>query len=187
MTSTMTQLVHKNAEHNRQKELLNRFITEHKVSVDLSNKLATYLKRERMRIESRPVLESQVPIFNTLPDGLKKELHAEVFTRVLVKHPVFNELDSRDTLNVEQVCHKAMQDVFFSIGETVWHHGTLAEKMFFVLRGTMHLYPVGSSLRLKPLARANGGDMLSEEALWLTWNYSDHMVSIADVAVFTLS
>lgn len=206
MTSTMTQLMNRNADDLKQRELLSRFIHEHHVSVDMTTKIATYVHREKLRHERRPVLESQVPILNLLPERIRRELHSEVFTNVLRRHPLFLELDARDAHNLEQVCHEAMRDAQFLMREQVWSIGDRASQMFFVIRGHLRAHPKADSkaasesdetawiamdrrrVQRPPAAQtATAGDILSEHALWLHWVYADEAVSITDVAIFILS
>lgn len=190
MTATMTQAMTANSEHVKNMELLRRFISEHRVSVDLSTRIYGYINRERKRLEARPVLERQVPMLFSLPDNLQKDLHTEVYTNVLTKHPLFNELETRDLRGLDHTSHTAMTDEMLVLGTQLWGDEDVATKMYFVLRGNLHLFPSGAdttkwhSVDIPSHVRA--GDMLSEQALWLRWRYSGALVSITDVEIFAL-
>lgn len=191
MTSTMTQFLQQNANVVKERETLNRFISEHRVSVDLSKKINSYRNREKVRMKRRPVLESQVRALQDLPDVLMRDLHTEIYATTLEKHPLFLELDVLDTEILEMICHKAMQDRFIERRQPIWNAGQAATQMFFVRNGNMRLFLQGAHavdyFQLSCRAHVKAGDMLSEHALWLTWNYTGDMLSITDVSLFSLS
>lgn len=191
MTSSMTQLMNEKAHRTKQKELVNRYILERKVSLELSTRIDEYLTREMVRMEERALVESEVALLGSLPEALQRELHAEVHTKVLLKLPVLSALSSHDPKIVVHICHKAMADEFLFVGNQLWCMDDVATKMYFVQQGDLlSSYRLGalsteSRKRLSPDARA--GDILSEHALWLNWRYLGDMCGMTDVNVVTLS
>lgn len=193
MTATLTQTLNSNAEHVHQSALLQRFIEKHRVSVDLSSRIWGYINRERQRVEGRPVLESQVPLLKVLPEFIKQDLHTEVYRNVMDTHPLFAELAFMDVKGMMLVSHTAMLDEMYTAGSHVWQDGDRATKMYFVLRGDMHLFSVGTqsqrwgSMRKSTLfSDCGANDILCEHALWLWWCFEGSLCCITDVEVFTL-
>lgn len=192
MTTTMTQLRQKNAEHQKQKEFVARFMSDHHISVGLGLRINGFINREEVRTGKRPVLESEVSLIPSLPVDLRKEIHVEMFDATLLRHPVFLEMDRQDKRMMESVCHTAMQDEFFRRPEAMCSSGDAAAKMFFVVRGSLHFVAAPEDSEYMPesspqLTVAKAGDMLSEQALWLDCSYSGSMVCTTDVFAFTLN
>lgn len=187
ISAAMTQLSDIKAEYVKQSELVRRYITEHRVSVDLGNRVFTFVRSDRKQREARPILEAQVPVLRTLPDNLRFELHTEVYSNTLTSHLFLRRLATIDHITVVSLCHNAMVDLLNARGETILEFGHRAINMLFYKRGELS-YLRGGSMNpafcstmsqscAERLRHVEPGRSLSECALWVWWRYKGDLVA----------
>jgi len=166
ITQAMTRLQDMNRERWRQQENVRRFIVDNHLSLELSNRIYSYLRKHRTM--TRSVLhENDVPVFGAMPETLRVRLHCEVFTPILKVHPFFFHFYEADHQGVANVCHSAMAQESLLMGQELFIHGERSEKMFFVVSGEMD-YLLGTGQAV-PLSVREGAHV-AEMALWLQWH-----------------
>jgi len=165
ITTQMTHLRRLNEEQNRQHELARKYITDHKVSIELGNRLISFVRQHRRRRKTR-VHEVDINAFKDMPESLKVDLHVQVYMPSLMQHPLFvrhNRLG--DARELGMVCHTAMSEKALLLGHELFATGQVATEMVFVTDGN-------ASYRCDTKDgwfhhQASVDDMLFEAALWV--------------------
>merc|ERR1711862_548780 len=92
MTALLTKIRTRAVERAQERELLQQFVVQHALSLELGNKILTLFRRQnRVRGRNR-VLEQHIPLLKTLPKKLSIQMHCEIYSPVLALHPFFDRL-----------------------------------------------------------------------------------------------
>jgi len=158
------------AQETRQHQLVRRYVTEKRISVELSADILRCIRQRGLGKESSKLVLSDIKILESLPPKLLVQLRQEVGIPILESHGFFkhvNNLKSTDT-TLGALCYRALQEVSVVYGEELFTAGIAGEKMYFVRTGQLS-YNWDATPHLtddvEPESR------VSEASLWLQWEY----------------
>jgi len=170
VTGVVNQALGALKERERQSALARRFITESHISVDLGNRIMSFLTTNR--IEKKRVMETEVPGLNMLPESLVIQMRHQAYTPFLMHHPFFRALRSSHHATIADACHGAMRCIPLATHEELFHFGMEAKCMLFVASGSLS-YVAGMHAALSLLdgiGKVLHSDMwICEAVLWVKW------------------
>lgn len=215
ISAAMTHLRDMNAEQSKQLDLVHRYVSQHRVSVDLGNRVCSFLRLGGRKVQDTlPLLERHVPAIKGLPETLRLELHTEVFANVLNIHPFFRAFEALDHLGTAYIAHNAMTDCVIPRGGFVFKQGAKAMNMFFLMRGRLTYSrfikpgpesPKGDERSIEDICRSQRIGVespaskrraikidpmacLCEYSLWVWWHFSGSLIAAdSDAELFVLS
>eukprot|EP00747_Dinoflagellata_sp_TGD_P101083 gnl/TRDRNA2_/TRDRNA2_168235_c4_seq4.p1 gnl/TRDRNA2_/TRDRNA2_168235_c4~~gnl/TRDRNA2_/TRDRNA2_168235_c4_seq4.p1 ORF type:complete len:376 (+),score=31.41 gnl/TRDRNA2_/TRDRNA2_168235_c4_seq4:45-1172(+) len=173
ITQAMTNLRNLNAERARQSEYIRRYITANRVSLELGNRIYSFLRKQGYMHKKR-LHESDVAVIKSLPQSLLVDLRAEVYLPHLLPHPLFHHYSSCDSIGLVNICHYAMTEIHLGYGERLFDFGDTAEGMFFVVSGDLDYFLGTSETDAVVLCT---GDYVSEGVLWVRWEHLGRLVA----------
>jgi len=175
ITSTMTHLRVTNLEHTKQNEYIRRYLSDNRVSLELSHRIYTFLRLYR-KTQKKRVHDSDIPVFKHLPELLMVELHVEVFMPHLVRHPLFDRLSVVDDRCLASICHLSTAQCSAVVDKEIFTFGEEARKMFFVINGMLD-YVIGALKKAKAPVQVHSGSHACEMALWAQWEHRGRLVA----------
>lgn len=129
-----------------------------------------------------------VHLFHMIPEILQMDLRHEVYSPIVLRHPFFHQYNEHHLRALRFMIHQSMDDIALVADQELFNEGQLADKMYFVINGSL-LYAqtvdsAGSPLRAHrsstrlwdwaELAKKRSrilevGDWLCEAAIWVRW------------------
>jgi len=182
ITTAMSYLREINMDRARQSEYVRRYITEHRVSLDLGNRIYGFF-RQNNYVQKKQVVEKDVAAFRMLPDALRLQLHCEIFSPQLFSHPFFSIYGELDERGVTNICHLTMSELPVVSGEEVFSHGEQASKMYHVAYGSLQ-YFFGVSDQVTENIHMN--QYLCDMVLWVKWEHRGRLIASATSELFAL-
>lgn len=144
---------------------LRRFLTDNRISGKLSARVQRNAQHAICE-KSQNIAETEVELLWMVSEPLRVELHFEMFSPVLITHPLFRRYCEVCTAGMQKLCHAAVHvavlsrhDVLFSEAEEPTH-----PQMYFVISGMLS-YLVENQLR----GCLAAGQWMSEGTLWCSW------------------
>jgi len=178
INSKMTQLSNMNHEQFIQEVSMRRFFHDNKVSVDLTDKVRSFLESTEV---NRRIFENDIPILKTLPERVRLQMHVEIYMPVLIWHPLLHTLSDIAEERMRAICHTAMSERCLLPEQELFLKGDLASNMFFVLSGSMAYNRKDKTYLLAE------GTLVCEAALWLAeWTHRGRMTAFSLASVFCL-
>jgi len=191
LTNAMTQLRNLNTETRAQQTLLQRYLTENHVSVDLASRVLGWLQANPTKVKKR-LHEKDVPTLAMLPSTLKAELWEEVYMKALVDHPFFFQMREH-WQSFTRKLNRCITEIFVRREKELFQAGDIADSMYFVVAGTLRYHRDAHylfksrhpELSLNPPARPSSlgkfeaavsvvshGQWLCEAVLWAVWRHA---------------
>jgi len=173
ITNTLTHLRKKNFERSEQLQLIWRYITEKKVSVEIGNRVYTCYQHHTDK-KLTALHASDIPALQMLPETLSQQLSGEVFRPVIRPHPVFHHYYEVDAEGLEHICHNGISELSVTEAQSVFGFKETSKKMFFLVKGALvytDATPTGS-LRVTKLKR---GAHFCEMPVWVKWTHRGRM------------
>mmetsp|Transcript_4094 Transcript_4094/g.8408 ORF Transcript_4094/g.8408 Transcript_4094/m.8408 type:complete len:808 (-) Transcript_4094:29-2452(-) len=175
ITSSMTHLRQINYSQHQTYELVRRYITDHKVSLDLGNRIYSFI-REHKRGQRKRVHEGDIAAFAAMPDTLMLYLHVEVYMPILLHHPFFQQYRDADNAGSLSVCHMCMMEKSLLSGQEHFVPGETAVTMSFVTGGKLEYAHGPEEKRFEPVS---AGDRICEMVLWMQWEHRGRLTARA--------
>merc|ERR1712232_74849 len=146
LTSEITRLQIISNQHAQQLSILRRFLSDNGVS----NRLAVRVQRNARHAlaqQQRYMQESSVELLKMVSEPLRMELHFEIYSPLLVKHPFFNQYIEECPHVMRKVCHKAIHIEPVYQGDVIFNAGECPNppKMYFVVSGMLEYFTMGGS------------------------------------------
>jgi len=177
ITSKMSILRSKYYEHQQNEDLLWRYFSENKVSVELGRCILD-IHSAKMREQSRRLHEKDIAILEDLPYHLGKQLHLEVYDSLVSSHPLLWRWRHIDTSSFAQMCHMLMSEHDLLSKQDLFMKGDHCTRMYFIISGNL------SYIRGQVIVPVHKGDWVSEAALWLpSWEHRGRLAasSVCDI------
>jgi len=176
LTSSMTRLHMLSTRQSQQLSVLRRFLSDNGVSRVLSARVqrnANHAMMEQQRYQQ----ESNVELLRVISEPLKMELHFEMYSPVLSKHPFFNTYASECPHVMRKVCHRSTSMSLVSSNDIIFNAGELPlnPKMCWVCNGTLSYFSMTEQEFL-----VKEGDWISEGVLWTPWMHRGSLRANAD-------
>jgi len=181
ITASMTHLRRINEAQHRQQELARKYITDHRVQLELGNRVLGFV-RQHINGKRGRVHEDNVEAFKALPESLRIELHAEVYMPTLLPHPLFfhhHQFGEREELAM--ICHNAMTEKTLMSDHELSSVGQQATAMAFVIAGSAE-YNCQGEFR----ESFQAGGSLFEAALWLNCFHTGNLRALQICELFLL-
>jgi len=117
ITTSMIYLQKLRAEKSKQVSYVRRYITNKHVTLDLGNRIVSFLRKHSYNVSQRQTLhEDQIAAFSILPESLRAQLRCEVFLPMLDPHPLFRLTHRIDNAAMIAVCTSALSEQDMWIG-----------------------------------------------------------------------
>jgi len=101
-----------------------------------------------------------------LSEPLRMEIHHEVFSPTLVKHPFFAHYMEFNLQAMRKLCHTALSTMRLSTDDVLFNTGEIAKVMHFVISGKFEYKRPG-----RMADEVFPGDWICEMVLWRPWEY----------------
>eukprot|EP00448_Togula_jolla_P006147 CAMPEP_0170616268 /NCGR_PEP_ID=MMETSP0224-20130122/25780_1 /TAXON_ID=285029 /ORGANISM="Togula jolla, Strain CCCM 725" /LENGTH=270 /DNA_ID=CAMNT_0010942055 /DNA_START=166 /DNA_END=975 /DNA_ORIENTATION=+ len=151
--------------------LARRYITERRLSLVLGNSIMHYLKRRGVQV-ARPRLHgTEIPSLKLLPIRIKRLLKEEVFSPLIVTHPLFNQIKAEDVDLHHSICH-TMTEESITHGDEIFNSGMTVESMIFITGGEATYEFLASR---EPPAQVGVGEWLCEAVLWSSMHHTGRL------------
>jgi hypothetical protein len=180
ITLKMTYIRSFNKAKAKEDATLQRYLLENNISMELALRILGFA---HVRRSAKPCLKGfEVPAIKDLPTELAVQLDFEVYSQVILLHPFFDCLHIIDPASTMQICNEAVGEHNVLSGQSQFAKGKRAEKMYFVLSGSMHYQRMGKTYSLEH------GRWISESALWIeNWVHRGSLVAAKESELFGLS
>lgn len=164
MTHMLSRFAVLTGQRDMQFALLRRFLSQNEISTTLSSRVVHAAHYAVTQKKSR-IAENEVKMFETISVPLCTEVRNEVFSPILMRHPLFLELKSKDDMALQSVCYFALSEVRLSAGDLLFTEGDLPQhpRMLFIRDGNL----IYNSEGRHKFRHIEPGDWLSEMTLWL--------------------
>mmetsp|Transcript_66077 Transcript_66077/g.158033 ORF Transcript_66077/g.158033 Transcript_66077/m.158033 type:complete len:842 (-) Transcript_66077:90-2615(-) len=182
ITQAMMNIQNVNNERMRLKEHVDRFITENELTLELGNRINSFIRTVHRHLRSR-VHEEDIPQFKTMPIGLLMDLHHEVFVPVLSKHPVLSHLSKFDSYWMTRLCHNFVHQKALQQDAEVFTKGLRGKYMYFVRAGRVSYCHEETT---RDVTTMEDGQHFSEMCLWVRWTHKGRVVTKTPVEIVTL-
>lgn len=178
ITNSVTSLGQQKADHSMAKRKLTRYLQDNRISLKLSSRIQSvaFAQYDNMRNAER-IHEPDVQLLKLLPRTLKEQMHAEVYQPVIIRHPFLEGLACWHDRILIKICHNAMSQESLKAGDELFAHGKEAEKVHFLLRGSL-LYFEGSSPSPQNREDVHEGSWVSDQVLWIQWVHRGLMTAV---------
>uniref|UniRef100_A0A7S4VSB0 Cyclic nucleotide-binding domain-containing protein n=1 Tax=Alexandrium monilatum TaxID=311494 RepID=A0A7S4VSB0_9DINO len=168
ISSLMTQLRALRSMQYKEDLLIRRYLMEHSISLELGNRIMFFFRENRRFVKRQRLVEKDVKALEMLPESMRIRLHWEVYESVITPHPLFFHLNFTDHLGLVEICHRSMTESLLGQGHELFHSGKVAERMYFVGKGSMSYNP-GRTCEETTADDVMEGQWLSEMVLWMNW------------------
>jgi len=136
ITTAMTHLRTTNARKLEQDVRLRRFLTEHNTSAELTSRVIHFThERAIQRGAQARTQESEVELFQVLPESLKEALRMEAYSPSIMVHPLMNILSTLDNEVIAELCKKAVSERRLVVQDELYGHGQEVTHTIFVING----------------------------------------------------
>jgi len=173
ISASMNQLRHLNSDIATQRDFLQRFLTERRVSLDTQARIFAFVKLDRYK-KSR-VREQDIRIFHNLPQSLKARLRWEIYRTGLLSHPLFFHIGSLDTQLAMELCTESLRERALLSGQECFRFAMKSESMMLVSLGTLDYFAgpeIGSNAIM-----VSKNTWMCEMVLWIMWFHRGHLVA----------
>lgn len=183
ITNMMTHLRSLKTGEIKQFAKLERYLHDNKISFHLTLRVRRYLEHSIAEHKHKPN-ESDVEMLVRLSEPLRMELHYEVYSPCLTKHPFFLHYSSMNLLAMQRLCHTALKTQHLSADDILFSRGEAAKCMYFVLSGCLEYVQTinynHSSHELLP------GHWACEMCLWTPWEHRGQMRAATSTSLLCL-
>jgi len=193
LTNSMTQLRNLNSERQTQFALLRRYFRENGVSIDMTSRLWSWLHANPVHPKIR-LHAKDIQVLSMLPSALQVELWNAVYVRAVIVHPLFFQVKDHCPPFVRKL-NRITEEISLGLDKELFQHGDSADKMYFVVRGTLNYYRGDGCLvseisdattdgsrscfleqsTIKPDAIVSGEQWLCELSLWTQWHHAGRL------------
>jgi len=174
ITSAMTALRARNFERSRQSVMVNRYLSERRVSFPLGSRIIAFLRIHGYEPQEQALQEQDISALGRLPESILKDLRCETYKRTLLMHPLFRRVARREDSVFRDICHLACSQETLVQGQVLFRYGDLATKMFFISKGECD-YVRGRNYS-EPFS-LSAPSHLCEAVLWMTWEHRGRLTA----------
>eukprot|EP00448_Togula_jolla_P012613 CAMPEP_0170619420 /NCGR_PEP_ID=MMETSP0224-20130122/27505_1 /TAXON_ID=285029 /ORGANISM="Togula jolla, Strain CCCM 725" /LENGTH=111 /DNA_ID=CAMNT_0010945505 /DNA_START=65 /DNA_END=397 /DNA_ORIENTATION=+ len=94
----------KNMQRKAAENVVKRYISDMKLSLQLGTRIMTAVRRAG-KFQKQRLHGSELAPLKSLPVAIKKQLYEEVFSPIIEQHPLFGQLRARDANLHRAICH----------------------------------------------------------------------------------
>jgi len=178
VTNAVNSLRRVSGERTRQQELVKQYITQKRVSLELSTHIYSFLRKHCYGSIGRGVLrEEDVDAFALLPNSMRMALRCEVHQPVLLRSPFFFHLCEVDSLMTSRLCHIAIKERSLTTRHELFNYGELAKGLYIVLVGLVEYY-FGDHTVMDVYKHLEQNDHIASMSLWVKWEHHGRVVAL---------
>jgi hypothetical protein len=158
---------------------LKKYLNQNKIPKNLIKRLC----RSAKHAVAGDLQPDTVDLLQVVSEPLRVEMHYEMYSRVLDKHPFFADFLNENNQVMRRVCHSCMSMLLLDSGDVLFRRGDEASepKMYFVCNGTLEYvdkYEETTAVVEKQWA--------AEAALWTHWRHQGTLAAISDAKIAIL-
>merc|ERR1712129_618356 len=177
LTTAMTRLQMLSNQQSAQMSQLRRFLS----NKGISRALAWRVQRNAQHIlseQKQNMPEHTVTLFNLISEPLKAEIHLEVYSAVLMAHPLFCCFRDVNPAGIRKVCHTCVSVVSLSVGDVLFSEFEVPTqpRMFFMSSGLTKYQQEAS----KDAVNVQRPKWLCEPVLWTTWTHCGTLQAVTE-------
>lgn len=185
ITGLMLQLRNLSAEHNQQLTRVKKYLSQNRISLELSQQLWNSIRTIPHSGEAR-IKEEEVELLSRVPENLRSSLREEIYLPFITRHPFFCALATMDGSLTFALCSEAMTHASVRADHEVFTRGSEVQ-LTFVSSGAL-MYSLShnsaSASRFRSLCAVTPktrsadivaghilqqGDWMCEACLWMSW------------------
>mmetsp|Transcript_46109 Transcript_46109/g.132849 ORF Transcript_46109/g.132849 Transcript_46109/m.132849 type:complete len:756 (+) Transcript_46109:80-2347(+) len=178
ITANMTALRRLQSEPAAQQKILHDYFTQHGISAELGTRIWGYLKKNHFE-HRRKVLRKDIAVLKFLPPSISRDLNEELYVPIVKHSPFFFHYGIVNFRGLCTLCDSVITESALTLGERLFHSGTIAEHMYFVTLGSMQ-YEHRDPRLCTNLERY---EWVSEPVLWMKWYYCGYLEAITSCQV----
>jgi len=137
ITNTMQQLHTLSAEAHREQFEVRKFLRDHQISMKLAVRVKKFVD---WRTSAKLTPENDVAMIKVLPMQMLVDIHQEIRAPVITQHFFFSTLQTVFPRVLRQLCHEAVDQVIFSISESIFFAGDACNHMYFAAKGHLRYH-----------------------------------------------
>jgi len=172
ITNAMTRLRNLNSERADRHQKLRQYLSENQVSTEVMARIWSCLN-QLLRSSKTRLHQKDVRYVAMLPRSLQADLLEEVYSPVVLRHPLFLKFALEDNIGIRTLFYSAFSELSINESHELFSpHIEVQEAMHFMLLGTSvyRLEDVeGEETRAPSTVQAP--DWVCEAALWVTWTH----------------
>jgi len=167
LTSEITRLQIISNQHSQQLSILRRFLSDHSVSSRLAVRVQRNARHALQEMQ-RNMQEENVELLRLVSEPLRMELHFEIYSPILAKHPFFSQYIDECPHVMRKVCHKCTAIIPAFAGDVIFNPGETPNppKMYFVMIGLLEYFTIGGHQLL-----VKESQWIAEATLWTVWSH----------------
>jgi len=178
VTNTVNSIRRVSGEKTRQQDLVKQYVTQKRVSLELSTCIYSFLRKHGYGSIGRSVLREQdVAAFALLPNSIKMALRCEVHRPILLRGPFFHHLNEVDEMVVSRMCNNAIREQSLTIRHELFNYGDAAKGMYIVLVGYAEYY-LGGHNSIEVYHNIEQYDRIAGMSLWVKWEHRGRVVAL---------
>jgi len=198
ITMAMTYLRQNKEQRYKECERIKRFVSDNKISLDLSNRIMAFLRAYKFMARRR-VHSSDIATFKVLPLTLMHQVHWELYGPSLITHPLLHHIHETDSDALIQICHKAMSECSLTSAHELFTEHTEATAMYFMIAGSVE-YVSGPEISQAFLINSTKTPRenaalpesrtqlwFSEAVLWIRWQHLGRLRAISPCEFMALN
>jgi len=181
LTTAMTRLQIIASQKSAQFAALNRYLSDCMISSELAVRVQRNA-RHALRERKRNTPECDVELLALISDPLRAEIHYEVLSPLLVRHPFFSLYNKVNASGLRHICHTSISEVTFSRGDVLFleFEVPVQPRMFFGMSGRLD-YTQGIS-KQTTVSR----EWVAEAVLWTTWQHHGCLKACSDCRLLAI-
>lgn len=164
LTSSLTQQYIIGGTGARQMAVLRKYLGQNRVPKNLIKRLC----RSAKHAISGDLQPDSVDLLHVVSEPLKIEMHFEMYSKVITRHPFFGDFLREADQVMRRICHTCTSMLLLDTGDVIFRRGDESgdPRMYFVFSGEFTYLDKYSELRA-----VGEGQWLSEPALWTNWKH----------------
>eukprot|EP00927_Polykrikos_kofoidii_P044169 TRINITY_DN38210_c0_g1_i1.p1 TRINITY_DN38210_c0_g1~~TRINITY_DN38210_c0_g1_i1.p1 ORF type:complete len:833 (-),score=86.94 TRINITY_DN38210_c0_g1_i1:538-3036(-) len=180
ITNLMNHLRTIRSTEDKQLRMLERYLEDNKISFQLSLRVRRFLEHYFSQ-KRKACNERDIEVLAQLSGPLRMELHFEVYSPHLVKHPFFCFYSRVSLPGMQKLSHTALTSIDMASDDVLFNDGEIAKAMYFCSRGRLEYVQTG-----KELKNVSVGQWVSEMVLWTPWEHKGQACSGIETCLLAL-
>lgn len=191
ITAAMTRLQILSGQKGMLFSSLRQFLSNHGISEQLHMRVlasAKYLVAEKEKNQS----EADIELLKLLSEPMLIEVHYEVHSGVLVRHPFFWRYNYYEPLAIQKLCHSAITMLKLAVGDVLFAQGEepTDPRMFFVENGVclyIKDFDGDGNIDFDEMVEVANPMWVCEPVLWMRWTHMGTLRAGTNCSVLAIS
>lgn len=182
ITTSMANMTRISQERARQHKALRHFISENRISIELSNRVSAFARQHHFRAQ-KLVHEGEIQILKVVPETMRLQLHWEVYQPRWKQHPFFAHVGMCDEIGLLTILHNCCKQIHLDVHDQLFSHESECREMYAVLQGIgeFTLWHEDS-----PPTSTRPGSFICEPVLWVKWTHLGRFLAVSPMEFVAL-